>query len=78
MSQLSHAEAAWQVQVVQARQVLLMMLGCAQLADGATTQREVDPSFDGERVVTQRKHFQTSHELAWICKFTWKSGPVAF
>ena len=67
MPKFCHAKAAGEVQGVQPRKVLIMVLLCAKLGNCSTAQGEVDPGFDAQAVVTESQCFQSRLKPQWIC-----------
>ena len=67
LTELGHAEGAHQLQRVQLWQVLLVVLGGAQVADGAAAQREVHAGLDGQGVVAVEQGLEAGDELARVC-----------
>jgi hypothetical protein len=45
-----------------------MVPACAELANGAAAQREVDASLDAEGIVAPAEALEGRHELARVCE----------
>eukprot|EP00955_Chlamydomonas_euryale_P107762 365800-Chlamydomonas_euryale.AAC.15 len=77
LAKLRHAERSSQVERVHAVEVRVVVLLGAELADGATAQREVHARLDRQRIVSVEERLQRCHELARVCTHThqvWDGG----